>query len=52
VGVSRTGTPSTLTCLAARSTVKESVTTTDTYSHVMPALGRDAAERMGNALWD
>ena len=27
-------------------------TTTDTYSHVMPALGRDAAERMGNALWD
>jgi integrase len=26
-------------------------TTTDTYSHVMPALGRDAAERMGNALW-
>lgn len=27
-------------------------TTTDTYSHVMPALGRDAAERMGSALWD
>jgi integrase len=26
-------------------------TTTDTYSHVMPALGRDAAERMGEALW-
>jgi integrase len=27
-------------------------TTTDTYSHVLPALGRDAAERMGNALWE
>jgi NAD(P)-dependent dehydrogenase (short-subunit alcohol dehydrogenase family) len=27
-------------------------TTTDTYSHVMPALGRDAADRMGSALWD
>src|SRR4051794_20892038 len=27
-------------------------TTTDTYSHVMPALGRDAADRMGKALWD
>lgn len=27
-------------------------TTTDTYSHVMPALGRDAADRMGQALWD
>ncbi|MGR6967868.1 tyrosine-type recombinase/integrase [Geodermatophilus sp. URMC 61] len=27
-------------------------TTTDTYSHVMPVLGRDAADRMGNALWD
>jgi integrase len=27
-------------------------TTTDTYSHVMPALGRDAAERRGSALWD
>ena len=27
-------------------------TTTDTYSHVMPALGRDAADRMGGALWD
>ncbi len=26
-------------------------TTTDTYSHVMPALGRDAADRMGHALW-
>jgi integrase len=26
-------------------------TTTDTYSHVMPALGRDAADWMGNALW-
>ncbi|TYP86958.1 tyrosine-type recombinase/integrase [Blastococcus xanthinilyticus] len=26
-------------------------TTTDTYSHVLPALGRDAADRMGNALW-
>ncbi len=26
-------------------------TTTDTYSHVMPALGRDAADRMGKALW-
>jgi integrase len=26
-------------------------TTTDTYSRVMPALGRDAADRMGNALW-
>jgi integrase len=26
-------------------------TTTDMYSHVMPALGRDAADRMGNALW-
>lgn len=26
-------------------------TTTDTYSHVMPALGRDAAQRMGDALW-
>jgi integrase len=25
--------------------------TTDTYSHVMPALGRDAADRMDNALW-
>jgi hypothetical protein len=24
----------------------------DTYSHVMPALGRDAADRMGRALWD
>ena len=27
-------------------------TTTDTYSHVMPALGKDAADRMGRALWD
>jgi integrase len=27
-------------------------TTTDTYSHVMPALGCDAADRMGSALWD
>jgi hypothetical protein len=27
-------------------------TPTDTYSHVMPALGRDAADRMGSALWD
>ena len=27
-------------------------TTTDTYSHVMPALGKDAADRMGHALWD
>jgi hypothetical protein len=27
-------------------------TTPDTYSHVMPALGRDAADRMGKTLWD
>ena len=27
-------------------------TTTDTYSHVMPALGRDAADRMGSAWSD
>jgi hypothetical protein len=27
-------------------------TTADTYSHVMPALGRDTADRMSNALWD
>jgi integrase len=27
-------------------------TTTDTYSHVLPALAREAAERMGAALWD
>ena len=27
-------------------------TTTDTYSHVMPALGRDAADRMDTTLWD
>ncbi|WP_448642951.1 site-specific integrase [Geodermatophilus sp. URMC 63] len=26
-------------------------TTTDIYSYVMPALGRDAADRMGSALW-
>jgi len=26
-------------------------TTTDTYSHVMPALAREAADRMGTALW-
>ena len=26
-------------------------TTTDTYSHVMPALAKEAAERMGAALW-
>ena len=26
-------------------------TTADTDSHVKPALGRDAADRMGNALW-
>jgi integrase len=26
-------------------------TTTDTYSHVMPALAREAAERMGDTLW-
>ena len=26
--------------------------TTDTYSHVLPALGRDAADRMGRALCD
>ena len=26
-------------------------TTTDTYSHVMPALAREAADRMGDALW-
>jgi integrase len=25
--------------------------TTDTYSHVLPALGRDAADRMADALW-
>ena len=25
-------------------------TTTDIHSHVMPALGRDAADRMGKAL--
>ncbi len=25
-------------------------TTTDTYSHVLPALGRDAADRMGDAV--
>ena len=27
-------------------------TTMDICSHVMPALGRDAADRMGRALWD
>ncbi len=27
-------------------------TSTDTFSQVMPTLGRDAADRMGNALWD
>ncbi len=26
-------------------------TTTDTFSHVRPTLGRDAGDRMGNALW-
>ena len=26
-------------------------TTTDVYSHVMPALAREAAEQMGTALW-
>ncbi len=26
-------------------------TTTDTYSHVMPALAQEAADRMGTALW-
>ena len=26
--------------------------TMDTYSRAMPASGRDAAERMGDALWD
>src|SRR5215204_5498755 len=26
-------------------------TTTDVYSHVMPALAREAAETMGAALW-
>jgi integrase len=26
-------------------------TTTDTYSHVMPALGKEAAAKMGTALW-
>jgi integrase len=26
-------------------------TTTDTYSHVMPALAKEAADRMGAALW-
>jgi integrase len=26
-------------------------TTTDTYSHVMPALAREAADRMGDTLW-
>ena len=26
-------------------------TTTDTYSHVLPALAKEAADRMGDALW-
>ncbi len=26
-------------------------TTTDTYSHAMPALAREAADQMGAALW-
>jgi integrase len=26
-------------------------TTTDVYSHVMAALAREAADRMGTALW-
>lgn len=26
-------------------------TTTDTYSHVLPALAQEAADRMGDALW-
>ena len=26
-------------------------TTTDVYSHVMPALAREAADRMGTSLW-
>ena len=26
-------------------------TTTDTYSHVLPALAQEAADRMGTALW-
>jgi integrase len=26
-------------------------TTTDTYSHVMPALAKEAADKMGTALW-
>ncbi|MGZ4598124.1 MAG: hypothetical protein ACXV3V_14465 [Actinomycetes bacterium] len=26
-------------------------TTTDVYSHVMPVLGREAADRMGAGLW-
>ena len=26
-------------------------TTTDTYQHVMPALAKEAAERMGDTLW-
>jgi hypothetical protein len=25
--------------------------TTDTYSHVLPALAKEAAERMGKTLW-
>jgi integrase len=27
-------------------------TTTDVYSHVLPALAREAADEMGRALWD
>jgi hypothetical protein len=27
-------------------------TTTDIYSHVMPALAREAADRMGETLWN
>lgn len=27
-------------------------TTTDTYSHVLPALAREAADALGKALWD
>jgi len=27
-------------------------TTTDTYSHVMPALAKEAADTLGRTLWD
>jgi hypothetical protein len=27
-------------------------TTTDVYSHVLPALAREAADQMGRVLWD